>query len=73
MARPKKDPEERLEVRSVRFTRGEWRLVEQAAKSKGTTPVAWLRETAVRAARRTGVTITVSPIHEGITMTSDRV
>jgi len=54
MVRPKKDSADRLDIiRSIRLTRAEWLLVQRAAKAKGLKPVAWLRATAVRAARRT--------------------
>ena len=55
MVRPKKDPAGRLEViRSIRLTRAEWDMVQRAASTKGMKPATWLRETVIRAARRTG-------------------
>ena len=54
MARPKKKPMDRRSKNpSFRMTPAEFRLVEQAAKAKGIPLTTWMRETVLRAARRT--------------------
>ena len=55
MVRPKKKPSDRRSKNpSCRMTPAEFRLVEQAAAAKGLPITTWMRETLLRAARRTG-------------------
>ena len=54
MGRPEKRPEDRRgKTPTVRMTTAEYRLVEQAAKSKGMKVTHWMRDVLLRAARRT--------------------
>ncbi len=54
MVRPKKKPEDRRSANpSMRMTPTEHRLLKKAAEAKGLPLTAWMRETLLRAARRT--------------------
>ena len=53
MARPKKAPKDRrTESMKIPMTAEERRLIEAGAAADGAKPVTWLREAAIRAARR---------------------